>query len=398
MKRSKSIDELYEEVNEFDLVITTDAALATALNARIDRPFIGHFALTPKQIASHISSRILNAPLYSELKQISTISDETGMALKYVHSELENIKEIRKYTADVKKHLHTNASKKVYDSFEALPTLERVMGSFIPDDDEFYKREKVAVIEDFLFNDLDKHFIPLDYTPISMFTDDEYEIETIYEIGNDRQLAQNAVDLIDPGNPSDYAVVLNTASPLTDALRSALYRKGLPFINSLNVRDLSQIRDYLRFITLAMDFETIRVKHVKELFSNYNGAFYKGREEFLLCRQSSSDMTGHAMELWTTMRDIRSLTFGEVCDRICNKKTRVQVNNMITEQFGKRIRELRTQAGLSQEKFALKIGMDRTYYASVESGKRNVAICNIKKIADGFGISLSQLFAGIEKK
>lgn len=69
---------------------------------------------------------------------------------------------------------------------------------------------------------------------------------------------------------------------------------------------------------------------------------------------------------------------------------------MITEQFGERIRELRAKTGLSQEKFALKIGMDRTYYASVESGKRNIAICNIKKIADGFGISLSQLFEGIK--
>ncbi len=69
---------------------------------------------------------------------------------------------------------------------------------------------------------------------------------------------------------------------------------------------------------------------------------------------------------------------------------------MITEQFGKKIHALREKTGLSQEKFALKIGMDRTYYASVESGKRNIAICNIKKIADGFGISLSELFEGIE--
>ena len=57
---------------------------------------------------------------------------------------------------------------------------------------------------------------------------------------------------------------------------------------------------------------------------------------------------------------------------------------MITEDLGKRIRNLRMQTGLSQEKFALKIGMDRTYFASVETGKRNISICNIKKIADGF--------------
>lgn len=68
---------------------------------------------------------------------------------------------------------------------------------------------------------------------------------------------------------------------------------------------------------------------------------------------------------------------------------------MITEELGKRIRELRQQTGLSQEKFALKIGMDRTYFASVEAGKRNIAIINIKKISDGLGVSLSELFEGI---
>ena len=65
---------------------------------------------------------------------------------------------------------------------------------------------------------------------------------------------------------------------------------------------------------------------------------------------------------------------------------------MITVDLGKRIREIRMLTGLSQEKFALKIGMDRTYFASVESGKRNIAICNIKKIADGLNVSLSELF------
>lgn len=70
---------------------------------------------------------------------------------------------------------------------------------------------------------------------------------------------------------------------------------------------------------------------------------------------------------------------------------------MITILLGKRIQELRKQTGLSQEKFALKIGMDRTYFASVEAGKRNVAIRNIKKIADGLGVTLSELFQNIEQ-
>ena len=66
---------------------------------------------------------------------------------------------------------------------------------------------------------------------------------------------------------------------------------------------------------------------------------------------------------------------------------------MITVEFGNRLRKLRTETGLSQEKFALTIGMDRTYYASVESGRRNISLINIGKIADGLGVSLSELFA-----
>lgn len=68
---------------------------------------------------------------------------------------------------------------------------------------------------------------------------------------------------------------------------------------------------------------------------------------------------------------------------------------MITVEIGKRIKELRQQTGLSQEKFALKIEMDRTYLASVESGKRNISIVNLEKIANGLSISLSELFKGI---
>lgn len=68
---------------------------------------------------------------------------------------------------------------------------------------------------------------------------------------------------------------------------------------------------------------------------------------------------------------------------------------MITKKFGLRIKELRNNRGLSQEKFALSIGMDRTYYASVESGKRNISIINIEKIARGLGLTLEELFKGL---
>ena len=68
---------------------------------------------------------------------------------------------------------------------------------------------------------------------------------------------------------------------------------------------------------------------------------------------------------------------------------------MIKENFGKRVRELRLSMKLSQEKFALKINMDRTYFSAVESGKRNISLENIKKIADGLNVTLEELFRGL---
>ena len=68
---------------------------------------------------------------------------------------------------------------------------------------------------------------------------------------------------------------------------------------------------------------------------------------------------------------------------------------MITNEFGQRVKVLRNKLGLSQEKFALMINMDRTYFASVEAGRRNISLCNIKKIADGLNVSLSELFKGL---
>ena len=70
---------------------------------------------------------------------------------------------------------------------------------------------------------------------------------------------------------------------------------------------------------------------------------------------------------------------------------------MLQTNFGITCKRFREQTNLSQEKFALKIGMDRTYYASVEAGKRNISLKNIQKIANGFEITLSELFQAMEK-
>lgn len=66
---------------------------------------------------------------------------------------------------------------------------------------------------------------------------------------------------------------------------------------------------------------------------------------------------------------------------------------MIRRLVGARIKELRLEKALSQEKFALEVGLDRTYVASVENGKRNISILNLCKIWQALGISAENFFS-----
>ena len=61
-------------------------------------------------------------------------------------------------------------------------------------------------------------------------------------------------------------------------------------------------------------------------------------------------------------------------------------------RVGLRIKELRSQLGMSQETFAYSIEMSRTYFAEVETDKRNVSIENIARIATGLNVSLREFF------
>ena len=65
---------------------------------------------------------------------------------------------------------------------------------------------------------------------------------------------------------------------------------------------------------------------------------------------------------------------------------------MIKQKVGARIRELRNDRGLSQEKLALAAGLDRTYIAGVENGKRNISIVNLEKIIVALNSTFSMFF------
>lgn len=64
----------------------------------------------------------------------------------------------------------------------------------------------------------------------------------------------------------------------------------------------------------------------------------------------------------------------------------------IVKVFGTNLKKYRTQKGLSQEKFAEKCGLHRTYISDIECFRRSISLENIQRIADALEIEAYQLF------
>jgi transcriptional regulator with XRE-family HTH domain len=69
----------------------------------------------------------------------------------------------------------------------------------------------------------------------------------------------------------------------------------------------------------------------------------------------------------------------------------------IAKIIGQRIRNYRTQKGLSQEKLAELAGCHPTYIGQLERGEKNATLESVEKIASAMDISLSELFDKLGK-
>ena len=70
-----------------------------------------------------------------------------------------------------------------------------------------------------------------------------------------------------------------------------------------------------------------------------------------------------------------------------------RITNMdIIRIFGTNVKHYRQQIGLSQEAFAEKCGMHRTYISAIECFRRSISLENIQRIAEALNVEPYQLF------
>ena len=65
----------------------------------------------------------------------------------------------------------------------------------------------------------------------------------------------------------------------------------------------------------------------------------------------------------------------------------------IQKKFGVKLKEIRIEKGLSQEKLAHLAEIDRTYLPGIEKGERNISLAIIEKLARALHIEIVDFFS-----
>lgn len=70
--------------------------------------------------------------------------------------------------------------------------------------------------------------------------------------------------------------------------------------------------------------------------------------------------------------------------------------NLLLIYIGKQVKIERKKINLSQEEFAYKVGLHRTFIGDIENGKRNISISTLQKITEAINMNISEFFSLVE--
>lgn len=264
MNKVKSIQQLYSEAKNYDIVLTVDASLARGLNNLIDTPRFALLASTPRQLAQSFADLHFDN-LYTKFEFITLVSEETGKSFRLVHALTENILNVWNQSGlleltDI--HL-TDEAKTIIPFFEKYPMTELAMQSF---DEKFFTNKKIAVIEKEFFNELDLQVLPKNifYDEINIFTGEKYSIDKTYLFGNTKTLIDNVTSLITPENAHSIAVALEPNSDYNILLQIRLKENGIAVRVKDSLRQSLIVRFMIGLIENSFEYDTLRAVDFKE--------------------------------------------------------------------------------------------------------------------------------------
>ncbi|MCU4743322.1 PD-(D/E)XK nuclease family protein [Natronoglomus mannanivorans] len=302
--RAKSIDSLYEECKDFDLVLVPDAPMASALNRRLDQPHFGPFAITPRRLAARRREQAEDRLAFLE------IIETTDLNWKETSYAVGNILQCWEYqgTADTildYEQFATTATHTAVDCIAEMDTTSKRLTEYSIEADT-----SVAVVGFKQFTELERSILPPDYETVDPFTKESFDHPSFRILDSPAAIVDAVLDTVTPENADDVAVVLDAASQYSSLIESALEAAEIPYYGGLGFNDDARHRAFLQLLRSAHVGRDTRVGDVRPLLTQLGMPVDIEHDEKRLY-----DLDRPEVDWLLEFRDeIRSRTFEEAID------------------------------------------------------------------------------------
>ncbi|WP_135666510.1 PD-(D/E)XK nuclease family protein [Halorhabdus rudnickae] len=259
IQRARSIDDLFEAVAGYDLVLTVDAPLSLALNRRLDHPRLGRFAATPQMLAADEFRPQDQRELFLAVIEKATLPWKQAAHLVELilgcweeTGDRQAILEFERYD--------TPATRKVLDVIESVESAHRDLEEYRIDDDR-----EVAVIGESQFSELDRSILPAEYDVIDPLTSEAFDLPPFHSFASRTAIVEAIVDNVTSDNAEDVAIVMDRGGPFPALIESALEARDIPFYGGPGFADDEGLRTFLELLRLAHADSRARVGDVRPI-------------------------------------------------------------------------------------------------------------------------------------
>jgi len=269
IKKVKSISEIFEEVKSFDLVITNDAPLNTALNKCLGRSVFGNFAMTSKMIVGKFCENIFDEDILEDIDIVLKIfeSKKFSYSIREIWFYLREINSVFRFKSNLERvrTFLSDDAKKIFDFISLLSIKE--FGDFSKVIFDFNSKYgnvgTVGTVGVDNFLEFDKRVLLGSESDVPVFYSDEnFELDKIYLFDSKKAIVDKVVSMINCDNCNGVAVVLDVSSDYLSILKAKLINLGIPINEGLELSNDFRVREFLSVLELCLNRFNLKVRDV----------------------------------------------------------------------------------------------------------------------------------------
>ena len=336
--KALSIDDIYREVKDYDLVFTAEAALADALNNRVEEPRLGKLAYTPR---GYVYRRFQNEELLTKKELFLEVINELDVNWKEGEYLLNHVIRAWEETGDPKEVLKDQRFSR--DGLESIIQLLRNTKNVYRELEraEVDESHSVCVVSQYQFNELDRSLIPPGFDVLEVFREKKVNLPPFHVYNSANKLVGSLVDNLERLDLEEAAVVVHPDSEYDSLLRTHLRSADLEFQVSGKLQNSEFLRTLIQVGELGLNYPRIKLKGAKPVLSKLGYHLDKSREEEFVPDTTSANSD----EINRLLAEAGSSTFAELFSRISesNLEKRKEVREVLEglNLWGKELTEKR---------------------------------------------------------